>query len=315
VEAPKTGERNLAAAPLGWTVFAALGLVVAVAALVSPGQPPTGGGTAVRLIARLPDALVAIVVSLFALAVLLLFLLLLPRGVRRRRKEEDEFEPYYEPPKASPWVILALLALLLVPVAAVTYALWIGWSPMGRGAVQNLGELGPPPRPLPGTSEMPGVSHPLFTVTVAIWASAAGLAALGLMLWIYLGDRLAWWWAGSFPGEASDRLVGAVEESLDDLWREPDARVAIIKCYRRFERVLAAARLARAPWQTPIEFMREALGRLPLPEDSVERITRLFEIARFSHHRLEAAQRDAACAALIEIKAVLERRSSSVPSA
>lgn len=314
--APLTRWRSVAAAssPLAWTLFAALSLVTGVSALVGRETPATGG-PAVRLIARLPDALVAAVVALFALAALLLFLVLLPRSMRRRRKEDDEIELYSEPPKASPWVVLALWVLILAPVAVVAYALWTGWSPLGEGDIADRDEIGQPRRLLPGAPEAPSVSHPLFTLTLAVLASAAGLAAVGLMLWIYLGDRLAWWWAGSFPGDESDRLVAVVEESLDDLWREPDPRVAIVKCYRRFERLLAASRVARHPWQTPIEFMREVLRRLPLPAGSVERLTRLFEVARFSHHQVGGAEREAACAALTEIKVDIERRSSNASSA
>ena len=41
-------------------------------------------------------------------------------------------------------------------------------------------------------------------------------------------------------------LVEAVDESLEDLRAEPDARRAIIRCYARFERAAAAAGLQRA---------------------------------------------------------------------
>jgi len=57
------------------------------------------------------------------------------------------------------------------------------------------------------------------------------------------------------------RLSEAVQDGLDDLANEPDARTAIIRCYRRFERVAARASVPRAPWQTPEEFMRETLRR------------------------------------------------------
>ena len=103
------------------------------------------------------------------------------------------------------------------------------------------------------------------------------------------------------------RLAAAVEDSLEDLRREPDARAAIMKIYRNFERVLAAAALPRRPWQTPVEFMAAVLGKAPLPPDPIRRLTGLFELARFSRHPVGAAERESAWRSLIEIRAALER--------
>jgi hypothetical protein len=94
---------------------------------------------------------------------------------------------------------------------------------------------------------------------------------------------------------------------LDDLRAEPDPRVAIIRAYDRFERALADVRAPRAPWQTPAEFMRTTLVRLPIPVPPVERLTTLFEVARFSDRPLGAEARTAACDCLDEITTALER--------
>jgi uncharacterized protein DUF4129 len=79
-----------------------------------------------------------------------------------------------------------------------------------------------------------------------------------------------------------------------------------VRCYRRFEQALARSAVARAPWQTPMELMREALGRLPLPAPPVSRLTRLFERARFSEEPMTAEDRDAAWDDLRAIRASLE---------
>jgi hypothetical protein len=52
--------------------------------------------------------------------------------------------------------------------------------------------------------------------------------------------------------------------------------------------------------------MRAALARLPVPAPPVERLTTLFELARFSDRRLDAEARDAACDCLDEIQTALE---------
>ena len=128
------------------------------------------------------------------------------------------------------------------------------------------------------------------------------LALAGLVLF---GDRLAEWWTRPVPAPPHPLAV-AVDESLDDLIVETDPRPAIIRCYRRFEQVLARSDVPRAPWQTPVEFMRAALGRLPLPGEATERLTSLFELARFSQEPLGPTDRDAARDALGRIRQSLE---------
>ena len=108
-------------------------------------------------------------------------------------------------------------------------------------------------------------------------------------------------------GSPHGQLAAAVEESLDDLRREPDPRVAILRIYGNFERVLAGAALPRRPWQTPVEFMRSAMGRLPLPGAAVRRLTEIFQLARFSQHPVGAAERDRAWHCLIEIRGALDK--------
>ena len=85
--------------------------------------------------------------------------------------------------------------------------------------------------------------------------------------------------------------MDAIEESLDNLRLEPDPRRAIIRCYRRFEHVVAHWGLPRAPWQTPTEFMRKALGRLPVPAAGRTAPHGGVEISRFSHHPVGPADR------------------------
>jgi hypothetical protein len=120
------------------------------------------------------------------------------------------------------------------------------------------------------------------------------------------GERLREWWVGTRSRAAAAPLAEAVDESLEDLRAEPDARRAIVRCYRRFEQALERSRVARAPWQTPMELMRDALGRLPLPGAPVSRLTRLFERARFSEEPMSSEDRDTAWDDLCAIRASLE---------
>jgi hypothetical protein len=165
----------------------------------------------------------------------------------------------------------------------------------------------------PADAELAEVSLPVVGWVLGSLTLLAGLAALALAVLLLFAERIARWWEG--PGEPAEAgpLTEAVDESLEDLAAEPDARRAIIKCYRRFERVAAQARVPRAPWQTPDEFMRVILYRLALPRHAVDRLTRLFELARFSRHPLDSDDRDGARASLEEIRAALERQQEDAP--
>jgi len=297
---------------LGWAAVAVGGLMLALVATLGPPKGPGVGSPAVRLVITLPDSLQMAIFALFTLVALLVLALLFPRGLRRRRKKgEDEFELVHEQPKHSPWVLVLLLGMTLLPLALAGYLFWGRWTSFERGLLPAVLSSLPGPRPFPPLQEAvrPMAGSPLFTGAVAALALVAGLGALGVVLWIYLGDRIIEGWVGP-SAEPREGLAEAVEESLESLRREPDPRRAIILCYRRFEQVLAGSGLARAPWKTPTEFLRETLRRFALPADALTILTKLFEVSRFSHHPVGPKERDAAVGSLIEIKAALEREDS-----
>ena len=297
---------------LGWAAVAVGGLVLALVATLGPPKGSGGGPPAARLVIGLPDSLQTAIFALFTLVALLVLALLIPRGLRRRRKRDEEaFELVHEAPKLPPWLLVLLLALTLLPLGLAGYLFWLRWTPLERGllAIPLSSIPGARPFPPPQEAVIPTAGSPVFTWTVAALALVAGLGALGVVLWIYLGDRLIGGWVGP-SAQTRDGLAGAVEGTLESLRWEPDPRRAIILCYRRFEQVLAGSGLPRAPWKTPTEFLRDTLRRFAIPPEAVTILTRLFEVSRFSHHSVGPAERDAAIGSLTEIKAALEREDS-----
>ena len=310
---------------VGWGSLAVAGLALGLVALGSARTAALDGAPGVRLALRLPDSLLATVSGLLSLAAVLLLLFIFQGGRRRRRKQgdEEEFQLYYEPPKVSPWAVALMLALALLPVALLVYTLRVGWVPSlewgGLGARPPAGVSGAarvpgaPPTPVP--SERPVVAAPAFGRTLGLVLLLAGVASVGLVVWLLLGDRLAWWGRPGTGPPPAVPLIEAIEDSLEDLQREVDARRAVILCYRRFERWLGESGVPRAPWETPMEFLRRALRRLPIPSAATAALTRLFELSRFSHHALGAAERDAAVSALTAIRAALEALKADAPAA
>jgi hypothetical protein len=295
---------------LGPRLATGIGLLLAVAAtLASPEDAPLGG-RAVRVFVPLPDRLVIAAVASLSVAGLIFVALSLTRR-RPPKKGEEEIEQYHGPQKVPPVLAIFLIVLALTPGAVLAGAIcWLarsgvsmipGVAGLTADALQSIA---------PGaTARLPAAPTSLVTTgLIGTLALLAGFGSLGLVLWVLFGDRLRRSVGDPAGPTAQRRVAAAVEESLDDLRREPDPRAAIMKIYGNFERALAAAAFPRRPWQTPVEFMRAVLGKLPLPAPSVYSLTGLFELARFSQHPVGVGERENAWHALIEIRAALDKQ-------
>jgi Domain of unknown function (DUF4129) len=102
-------------------------------------------------------------------------------------------------------------------------------------------------------------------------------------------------------------LADALDESLDDLRRDPDVRRAIIAAYARMERALAYAGLPRAPSEAPYEYLERSLVELDASADAARRLTDLFERAKFSQHEPAESMRDEAIDALVAVRDEVRR--------
>lgn len=99
-----------------------------------------------------------------------------------------------------------------------------------------------------------------------------------------------------------DELVMTISEAIDDLEREPDPRRAVIAAYARMERALGRRGLGRDRSETPLEYLRRVLLERTTAGGAVERLTSLFERAKFSPHAVTAAMKDDAISSLREIR-------------
>jgi hypothetical protein len=278
----------------------ATGLLLVLAATVGPLPAPAGDPGA-KVVIRLPDAVRVVVLGLLALSTIILFSL-----QRRRRPTEETLAPSPAAQRLPPWAaaLVSLLPLLLVVLG--WYLLWRYWSgPDGQpiekafAAIAGLLDLLALPQKAP-------TSIPTLDLAIATLLLLLALAVFAVMVLVAMADRLEKWWTERGAAARAPAIPETLALIQADLRAEPDARVAIVRAYGRFERALAAARAPRAAWQTPAEFMRTTLARLPLPAAPVRRLTALFEVARFSTHPLGAEARDAACDSLDEIGTALE---------
>jgi hypothetical protein len=100
-------------------------------------------------------------------------------------------------------------------------------------------------------------------------------------------------------------LALALDETLDDLRQERDPRRAVIAAYARMERVLASHGIPRRRFEAPNEYLARVLADLTRRSRAAERLTSLFERARFSPHEIPASMKDDAIAAVEALQAEL----------
>jgi hypothetical protein len=134
------------------------------------------------------------------------------------------------------------------------------------------------------------------------------LAAGGLLL---LGGGIYAAWRRSQRGvgekaDAASALSAALDDSLDDLRAERDARRAVIAAYARMERTLGRHGLPRRPFEAPLEYLARVLHELRVRSGAVLALTELFERAKFSRHEIDAEMKDEAIGALIAVRDDLE---------
>jgi len=151
-----------------------------------------------------------------------------------------------------------------------------------------------PERPDPSGSYEPELAWiPVLVV--------AALVAIALGAYVVARRRRA---RALDPGQSrlAEEVADVLDESLDDLRAEPDARRAVIAAFARLEQTFAASGLARLRQETADEYVGRILGKLDVESRLVRRLSELFARAMFSHHSVDESMKDEAIAALEQIR-------------
>ena len=185
---------------------------------------------------------------------------------------------------------------LILPMAAVLL-LWLFRDLLGLGG-DDRDQVPTTTIPAVTTLEAPGGPTPESGVVPLIVAGVALAAMIAIVVAQLVADRRR----RRPPKTPAERLVELLDDTLEDLEREPDPRRAVIGAWARMEAGLAAAGLPRHPSEAPFEYAARVLESALAQPDSVHRLTGLFERAKFSHHTIGQADRDQAIAALRAVR-------------
>jgi hypothetical protein len=96
--------------------------------------------------------------------------------------------------------------------------------------------------------------------------------------------------------------------SIAEIEREVDPRRAVVRAYAAMESTLARHGLGRHPFEAPGEYLGRAFTALRLSRRPGERLTRLFEQARFSTRTIGPEMKSESIAALSELRGELKAK-------
>ena len=135
------------------------------------------------------------------------------------------------------------------------------------------------------------------------WRFAAALAGLAVLTaaFFLLRSRRPRDMPVAEPDVAED-LGAVVSDSIEDLRRESDPRRAVIAAYARMEAVLRRHGRARRAAEAPYEYLDRVLSELRIRPAAIAELTELFERAKFSVHRIDAAMKTRALDALLSVR-------------
>ncbi len=141
------------------------------------------------------------------------------------------------------------------------------------------------------------------------WVLSGVIVCLLLLLVVVLLQRRR---GAAIEEEPEDELESSRRElselvgiSIAEIEREADPRRAVIRAYAGMESTLSRHGLGRRPFEAPGEYLSRAFAALRLSRRPGERLTQLFEQARFSTHAIGPEMKSEAIAALSELRGEL----------
>lgn len=271
----------------GRSVLVALSLL-ALLLVVAVASGARGRGTIAPAPRPVPQAFFDYVFTLG----IVLFASLLLLGLLLRRPGEG--------PKSERGLWDYLLVVTMSAVTAVLFLYAIRLA-IDRGFLEEL-ELDTPEPGAGGGLDMrdrPGAPAADFREGPALLLAAAVVAAFVIH---QLRRRRGRRRLASLRPTLEEQLALVLDDTLDDLRAEHDARRAVIAAYARMEGALAAHGMPRRPSDAPLEYLARILRGLSVPAAAALDLTALFERAKFSPHPIDEQMKDEAISALVRVR-------------
>ncbi len=273
---------------VGGVLGTVVGVALLLAAVAAASRPEGPAG-----VPALGEAPIRVVVDAVSILLLLTAALGLGLAVWALWPRQEEEPPALPPRRRGSVAAMALSAALFVVLAV-----WL----RERGLVR-LPALAPAPPDGPGGGPqttapipVPGLAG-LGLDGIALVVAAAIALAAGFVAWRALRPRRPRGGRAALAG-----LRAVLDDAIEDVLAEADARRAVIAAWARLERVLARHGLPRQEAEAPSEYAARAHAELAVGSVSLERLADLFEWARFSLNEVTPAMREEALAGLRAVR-------------
>lgn len=278
--------------------------LVAVAVLVGVASRP-GAGTGFAGVGAEPlavasqTALWLIVAADIFVTVAIVYALWTEREFQRERLRK------------RPWTVtLASYIAIASPTLLAALLVLLVRRSNSPGLVALRGLLAAPSSRLPAASRVAASATSGQDTVIGILLAA--LIVVAFLAWLFWPAPRRAAPARSWVTPVDQAVSSAVEESLDALRSIADPRRAIIAAYSAMEVSMSRAGMSRRDSEAPAEFVTRMLNKVAGVSRDLERLTHLFELAKFSDHEVDEEMRSGAIAALSGIRDRL--RSVSQPA-
>ena len=291
-QTPKRFPRLRPTSPLGVFMLAgALLVLLGLVAAASRGHHTPGSSAGIR---QPPSGVGDYVFSILAVVVVsgalfLIYLWFSERDLladqRRRRQNKGSYKAI---------VILLLFGLIAVVLSHFHFHFGGGLAKLLHRNNANPGSA--VKRPAHGTAHP---RAPEFQWLPVFIATGAGMVLLG-----FIGARTVKRSRNELMAKhvLEQEFAELIDDTLEDLRAEKDARRAIIKAYARMERLFETYGVPRSPAEAPMEYLGRALLELRASGTALGRLTGLYQWAKFSSHDVGERMRDDAIAALTLVR-------------
>jgi hypothetical protein len=258
-------------------------LLVLLAAVVLAASTGAGGGGSARV--RAPS--LSLLVGFVTIAVMVVGIVVLVNLIRTLHRGELRDRRKTIPDLIRLFIVFVLLVVLfrILPID-----LGDGGSSESTPAIESSEGI------------LPQASGTDWATLVLVGCAAA---VLGWRMW--RTRRSARAGDGLDPAPLALAVADVLDDVIDQLRNEPDARRAVISAYARMEDVFARHGVARRPSETPLEFLARALDEVSEPGPA-GRLTDMFELAMFSTRPFDRAAQQEAIDALVAVRDDLRTR-------
>ena len=268
--------------------------MLAVVAVAAAGHSPAGGAgrPSTPTPKLVQDYMATIALIMLPIGAFLIFW----AGFLRRAYANVPLKKSAFPSRLAPKPLVTVALIFVILFIAVRWSHPPPLSPLFRGA--GAGGKSQTQRTQPGQSQY----QPHFQ-WLPVFVIGSLIVGLGGAMAIFALRRRR---EEVEQGPVRETLAEVLSETLDDLRRERDPRKAVIGAYVKMERTLAARGFPRQEYEAPLEYLGRILGIIEGSGHSAQRLTRLFERARFSPHEIDQKMKDDAIESLVGLRAQLE---------